>query len=743
MRFESGEELEPSNPRSRASWETSEYSNTNGLALINASGGYAVRTTGRAGGSGITVAVLDDGVDFSHPDLSRGTYDIQYAFEGAQLDKDHGTSVAGIIAARRDGRGIHGVAYNANIVSIGTCKLSGGCFGDATEVLSSDETAADIASAAGLTRTYGATTSTPDASSHIMNMSFIFDGVRRIGAVSDAMEAAADAGRIMVVALGNEQLAGPGGVPATNVADSGIAGNAIAVGSLNRAGNADALHSNLCGPVQQYCMFAPGERVNSTQNGGGYGYVSGTSFAAPHVAGAAAAVWAAFPNKSGSAIVRRLLTTARPLDGVEISPRYGHGALDLQAALNPVGFLSVPMNEGDMAPLADTFIDLPPGFGGPVAASGLTNTVVYDEQMFPFWYDLRSAFRTAGIASSDRMLREFLSSLGTFHSVSLPGQSASVEFVHDDDPVDPRRNLVGQVRDDEELHNYSFSFNPVPQMEVSIGQGLSAIGSSNEFVASRTRRTLFGNERSVGPFAAFAGRGLGMSLDWRWNENTAVDFTGKLGEGYFGSSSAQLASFGLTRRVSDGVTVGARYGTLRESGSQMGIRATEAFKNVTGAATDFLDLSVEGRVSDTMALFGSVSHGTSTGGTPTGASLVTSWSDMHAGSFVIGSEFGQIWRDSDRLTVTASSPFRARRATVHVGIPDREVADGIVGYTRQEIDLTPSGRERQLQLVYETGPGFGGDHVSLAIGGYVRVDPNHDADADTDVGAAAKILMDF
>ena len=228
--------------------------------------------------------------------------------------------------------------------------------------------------------------------------------------------------------------------------------------------------------------------------------------------------------------------------------------------------------------------------------------------MFPFWYDLRSAFRTAGTASSDRMLGEFLSSLGTFHSVSLPGRGAGVEFVHSDDPVDPRRNLVGQVRDEEELHNYSFSFNPVPQVEVSIGQGLSAIGSSNEFVASRTRRTLVGNERSVGPFAAFAGRGLGMSLDWRWNENTAVDFTGKLGEGYFGSSSAQLAS---------------------------------------------------------------------------------------------------------------------------------------LGYSRQEIDLTPSGRERRLQLVYETGPGFGGDHVSLAIGGYVRVDPNHDADADTDVGVAAKILMDF
>ena len=61
-------------------------------------------------------------------------------------------------------------------------------------------------------------------------------------------------------------------------------------------------------------------------------------------------VWAAFPNKSGSQVVGRLLTTARSLDGAQISSRYGHGALDLEAALNPVGFLSVPMNEGGNGP---------------------------------------------------------------------------------------------------------------------------------------------------------------------------------------------------------------------------------------------------------------------------------------------------------------------------------------------------------------------------------------------------------
>lgn len=296
-----GETFEPSNPRSRTSWETAEYRNSEGLDLINASQGYASRTTGQPGGRGITVAVLDDGVDYEHPDLDFGQYDRSFAFAGAELPWDHGTPVAGIIAARRNDRGTHGVAYAANIVSIGTCKSSGGCFGDALDVDSADETAADIASAAGLTRSYGNIESNPEASSDIINMSFAYDGHDDIPQITSAMQDAAAAGRIMVAALGNEESLGPSGAPASNVDDPGIAGWAIAVGALNSAGTRDAIFSNTCDGVEEYCLFAPGEDIYTVAGGGGYAYFSGTSAAAPVVAGAAAVVWAAFPNKDGSA----------------------------------------------------------------------------------------------------------------------------------------------------------------------------------------------------------------------------------------------------------------------------------------------------------------------------------------------------------------------------------------------------------------------------------------------------------
>ena len=696
------------------------------------------------------MAVLDNGVEFSHPDIDQGQHDSQYLFPGAQLPRSHGTPVSGVIAARRDGQGMHGVAYAANIVSIATCKISGGCVGDEVDVAHADETAADIASASGLTRTYGNIDSTPEASSHIMNMSFGTSGGRiEVPQVISAMQDAAAAGRIMVIALGNDAHLGPAGIPAAYVGDPGIAGWAIAVGALDPTGTRDAGFSNTCNGIANYCMFAPGESVYTTVDGGGYGYVDGTSFAAPMVAGAAAVVWAAFPNKSGAQIVDRLFTTAGPLQGYLFSQYYGHGALDLGAAMSPVGFLSLTTAGGSMVPLDDSYVTLPPGFSAPPQSKALADTVVYDEQMFPFYHDLAASFRVSD-RRAEGMLRDFLSSLGASSSISFDRTDASLEFVHDDDDTaDTRWDTTAGDEQDEELDVYRFAHTPTPGLTIAFGQGFGSIGSSNDFVAARTQRTIFADEFSVAPFATFAGTGLGLTVDWQVDEATTIDLVGRDGRGYGGSSSAQLASLGLTREIGESVTLGARYGTLRERGSLMGIRTEGAFASTGHATTNFVDVSMEGRVLNDMTLFGSVSHGITGGGTPGAeSSLVSAWSDARAGSFVIGTEFVRLMQDSDRLTLTASSPFRADRATVHVEVPDREVADQVVGYTRHAIDLVPGGREHRVQWVYEMRPGvawlgLGREAVSFAIGSYLRMESDHDETADPEYGAAAKIRATF
>ncbi len=552
----------------------------------------------------------------------------------------------------------------------------------------------------------------------------------------------------MVIALGNDGHLGPAGIPAAYVGDPGIAGWAIAVGALDPTGQRDASFSNTCNGIASYCMFAPGERVYTTVAGGGYDFVDGTSFAAPYVAGAAAVVWAAFPNKNGAQIVDRLLTTASPLEGYHFSQYYGHGALDLGAAMNPVGFLSLSTQGGGSVPLADSYVALPPGFSGPPQFKALADAVVYDEQMFPFLYDLAASFQGTE-RRAEGMLREFLSSLGSSSAVSLDSADVGLQFVHDDERPELHWSAASGDERDEELDVYRFDFAPTPGLTIAVGQGFGSIGSSNDPIGTHTQRTIFNDELTVAPFAAFAGPGPGVTVDWQVDDETTIDLVGKSGQGYRGSSSTQLASLGMTREISEGVTLGARYGTLRERGSMMGIRAEGAFASASRTTTDFVDMSVNGRVSSDVTVFGGMSQGIAGGGAPVGENtLVSEWSDARAGSFVIGSEFAHLLQEADRLTVTASSPFRADRATVHVDVPDREIADQVVSYTRQAIDLVPSGREHRVQWVYEMQPGaswlgFGRDAVSVALGSYVRMESDHDETADPEYGLAAKIRASF
>ena len=774
-------------PEQAAYWETEEYKASRSLRLINASEGYALAdpwlrlpdSGARHAGAGITVMVLDSGVDPSHPDLG---YVRDYFVRGAEPYRGHGTQVAGVIAARKNRSGVHGVAYNVGIVSMGICfgkeKREGKC--QRTDKYMSDGQffAAGIASAAGLDRRYRRRISrlgggflglepiysymysNPDARADIINMSF--GGEDNDNNMASAMQDAAAAGRIMVAALGNDEgHFGPIGSPASNVTDPGVAGFAIAVGSMNKNGTGRAYHSNTCGPVAEYCIFAPGEYVLTTNVGGGYVWNNGTSFAAPHVSGAAAVLWAVFPYKSADEIVNRLLGTARPITeeqrmarqnsgGTVIDPTFGWGALNLGNALAPIYRGRGLVIGGSLVPVADTYVTLPPGFAAPGTGShALANTIIYDGMMFPFYYDLAASFRTSE-SSTEGMLEDFLSQLGTSSNVSLGRAEASLQFVHDDED-EPEAHWDALEEDDqnEELDVYRFSLTPAPGVRVTLGQGFGSTGSSNGFITRRTNRTIFGDAFSVAPFAALAGRGPGFSVGWQVDRGTTIDLVGKDGRGYSGSSSAQLASLGLTREIADGVTLGMRYGSLREKGSLMGIRAAGAFANEGHATTDFVDVSMEGRVADDMTLFGSVSQGITGGGTR-GAknSLVSEWSAARAGSFVIGTEFEHFLQDSDRLTVTASSPFRADRATVHLDVPDRELADQVVAYSRRSVDLVPSGREHRLQWVYEMKPGaswlgFGRDALSLAVGSYVRMEAGHDETADPDYGAAAKIRASF
>lgn len=103
---------------------------------------------------------------------------------------------------------------------------------------------------------------------------------------------------------------------------------------------------------------------------------------------------------------------------------------------------------------------------------------------------------------------------------------------------------------------------------------------------------------------------------------------------------------------------------------------------------------------------------------------------------MVGGEFQGL---DERITIAVAQPLRTRKASLLVNVPHEEVADGVVNYKEETINLSPRGQETRLQLMYETS----GDGVSVAAGGYVRLDPEHAASAGTEYGIGAKLAMRF
>lgn len=161
----------------------------------------------------------------------------------------------------------------------------------------------------------------------------------------------------------------------------------IAVGAVD-ASKQVASFSNRAGSAQDHYLVAPGVDILAPKIGGGAALVSGTSFAAPHVSGAAALVLEAAPFLSAAQVVELLLDSATDLGAPGPDPVYGHGLVNLDAALGPLGPLSVPLGNrvGEAsAAVGDNGLRLGPAFGrGPEPGKA----IFLDGYGRAYWLDL-------------------------------------------------------------------------------------------------------------------------------------------------------------------------------------------------------------------------------------------------------------------------------------------------------------------------------------------------------------------
>jgi len=308
----------PNDPRFGELWGLNSSADND----IDAPEGWDITT----GSADVVIAVVDTGVDYNHPDLAlnmwqnpgevagdgidndrNGIVDDVYGYNALAEsgnpmdDNNHGTHCAGTIAGRgNDAIGVAGVSWNGKIMAVKFLGSSGsGSLYDSMQ-------AVDYVTGMRL-RGINVRVSSNSWGCEGCYYSPLLDAIRR----------ARDAGLFFVAAAGNNsadtdtRVFYPAGFDVSNV---------IAVGASDI--NGDRAHFSNYG-AKTVDLFAPGLSILSTIAGGGYASFSGTSMAAPHVAGALALLLSRYPAISIDQGIQHLLNTTRARPGLTGRARYG------------------------------------------------------------------------------------------------------------------------------------------------------------------------------------------------------------------------------------------------------------------------------------------------------------------------------------------------------------------------------------------------------------------------------------
>jgi subtilisin len=247
----------------------------------------------------VDIAIMDTGIDLDHPDLNvfryaycklqgRFNYNCVENDSGANDGNSHGTHVAGTAAAIDNGSGVVGVAPGARLWAVKVLENSGS--GSGSQIIAGIDYVTQHADEI-----------------EVANMSLTGSG--SFQALDDAIEGAVNAGVVFTLAAGNDSkdvsLAFPAGNPHA-ITVSALEENDGKPGGLSGTSWDDtfAYFSNYGSGVD---IMAPGRNILSTVPGGGLGTKSGTSMAAPHVAGAVALYLAQNPGASPATVKAALL----------------------------------------------------------------------------------------------------------------------------------------------------------------------------------------------------------------------------------------------------------------------------------------------------------------------------------------------------------------------------------------------------------------------------------------------------
>ena len=623
-----------------------EYNNQVGLAQINA---VTLNNYGH-NGSGVKVAVVDTGIASSHAEFDRTIYGMDFggSTNGYGSDENgHGTHVASIIAGDRDGSGMRGVAYEATLYDYRVANDAGSLVGLNNKIPVFNQHVVDNI------KVSNNSWASPNAEINEYSEATLRAAIpNTILAAKNAV----DNGTLFVFAAGNDSanhsnIWGGLGYRISELTDAWL--TVVSVDPNNKETN----YTNRCGIAASICVTAPGGGdsqstigIYAADNDGGYIRLSGTSMAAPHVSGLAAALMSKFPSLTNKQIATRIKTTSSLENLTSSSGRtlathgeaymqsvFGHGLVNATAASASIGSLNMGTGSnlfsGSKIDLSKSKMQLPSGL-----SASIKRAILADEFVAFDSFDGAEFIVTGNTVFEDKYNNQNIVLLGYFADARDENVQIGQKFSY-------TNTSLGEVRG----MNLNISQG---NSEVSLastnywGEKASLIARPNFFTSTPTSqlnmKIPYSETLSLGAFIQAPDMqgdirdrtGFGLALDWAptdrsslhssissvdanvslaaTNDTTSqmtnadilnLSFKHKVNKGFeiFGSLShygigdiaATPTAFGITNAEYTSKTLGAEF--VSESGSKytMGVfdsgkmaKGSVAFQTASGRSTD-------------------------------------------------------------------------------------------------------------------------------------------------------------
>lgn len=709
---------------------TSSYGGTTGLAQVNAATAFAQG----ASGLGIVVGVIDTGIDLTNNEfagaISNKSINIVNNSKTDMLDVNpHGTWVAGVIGARMNGNYTMGMAYNSTILAVKADTVDSlcptGCF-----------LAGDLAKGV----TYAA-----DNGARVINMSLGTQGY--LGdLLTNAMKHAVTKNALLVVAAGNAGLSEVD-APANLGATAGIAGNLIAVGAVDE-NNVITSFSNRAGAAKNYYLVAPGEHILTTDTNNSMALTAGTSFAAPMVSGAAALLMQATPYLTSQQVATILLNTATDLGAAGVDDVYGHGLLNVGAALAPVGPSSVPTGttaQQGGASTATTQIALSSAFGDALSHnSTLQRGIMVDSFGRAYGLDMSKRVSSADfnsgmssfIASRNNITASaFQFGAKSFVTASFTDNSEAHKIVDQRDPAklngDTRLSLSTQATDSVGV-TYTHGHN--------LGQAFGLTEVSNRAASDTAKADMFDNA-----FLGLVDGGNALVNRIDIAKGLALNFGGGMEDGKASftsdnngtaSRNAYAAELAYSHK---GFKLGLQAGQVNETKSALASESDGALAFGAASRTSFVGLNASIPLMDGLTLAGTYQVGMTQIDNSTG-SMLGDFKNVRSDKFALALMADNVARKGDRLTVSFSSPLRVNSGTANLTVPVGVDSNGAIIKASQRVNLAPSGRQMDLGVGYNMALT---EKESLGFSTVGTLNPGNDASATAAVAVGVRYTKQF